>query len=170
MIDMNHSKALSEVEEYIYSKMDLSCVLNRMIDKEGWLKGDAEKALEMYKNFLLISRKYGSKDIFFIPTIDIDEIWHNHILCTKTYTKDMNAIFGRYFHHVPDEEAEHLELKYDSANSFQKTAEFYKKEFGTDYENIRFRPTVRFFIKIYLGIKNFFTKTKLNPRLSHNHE
>ena len=36
-----------------------------------------------------------------VPNGDIDEIWHMHILDTRAYMADCNALFGEYLHHYP---------------------------------------------------------------------
>jgi hypothetical protein len=149
---------LEDAKTYIYKKMDLSCVKDRMINKEKWLEHDATKAIQMYRNFLFLGKKYGDENFTIVPTIDIDEIWHNHILCTKSYTEDMHNIFGKYFHHIPDEEAKQMSVVYDAAHMFNTTAKYYAEEFGEAYENIRFRPTIVLIIKTYLRIAKGITK------------
>lgn len=36
-----------------------------------------------------------------MPTVDIDDVWHLHVLDTSRYMKDCEAIFGEYLHHTP---------------------------------------------------------------------
>lgn len=35
------------------------------------------------------------------PTHVVDIFWHTHILFTRKYFKDCEAIFGQYLHHEP---------------------------------------------------------------------
>ncbi|WP_158308693.1 glycine-rich domain-containing protein [Bordetella avium] len=53
------------------------------------------------KNFLYLSKKYHHRDRRLVPSMEIDEIWHHHILDTKSYFFDSEKIFGTYFHHDP---------------------------------------------------------------------
>src|SRR2546425_280636 len=66
-----------------------------------WSKSKAERAVQDYKNFLFLKRKYNESYPNLPPTADIDEIWHQHILDTKQYHQDCQAIFAGYLHHDP---------------------------------------------------------------------
>src|SRR5262249_33044854 len=65
----------------------------------GWSTAKADYVEQQYKNWLYLCRKYESNN--FIPSRDIDVFWHTHILDTKAYHRDCDAIFGYYVHHVP---------------------------------------------------------------------
>lgn len=64
-----------------------------------WQRADTLRCLQHYKNFLWLHRLHP--DIPLVPTKEIDECWHNHILHTERYAADCEQIFGRYFHHHP---------------------------------------------------------------------
>jgi hypothetical protein len=91
-----------------------------------WNEEDALFAITLYKRYLFLLIKYG-KQTTLVPTKEIDEVWHNHILHTKNYHQDCKHLFGRYMHHVPSdlsqEDAEKL------AKLFKKTRELYELEF-----------------------------------------
>jgi hypothetical protein len=90
-----------------------------------WVKPEAEYCAQLYKNFLWLNRKHPS--LALVPTREIDEFWHNHILYTKNYIRDCMKIFGHYFHHepsMPEEDPNTL------AAIFVKTKELYFSEFG----------------------------------------
>lgn len=94
--------------------------------KTGWTKKDAKIGIQLYKNYLLLIKKYGSRYIL-PPSLEIDDLWHQHILNTKQYHKDCKAIFGKYLHHNPADRAKEQQLynKY-----FEKTQALYYKMFG----------------------------------------
>ena len=66
-----------------------------------------------------------------VPTLEIDEFWHNHILYTQRYTEDCLNIFGHYLHHEPAEPTttDWLAIK----DHFEKTKALYLKEFNEPY-------------------------------------
>ncbi len=37
------------------------------------------------------------------PTLDVDKVWHAHILHTEKYARDCDSYFGYFFHHTPEE-------------------------------------------------------------------
>lgn len=91
-----------------------------------WTLEDAKKCCQLYKNFLILHVKYLPQPL--VPTREIDEFWHNHILYTQRYTEDCLNIFGHYLHHQPAEptKTDWIAIK----NHFEKTQELYLKEFG----------------------------------------
>lgn len=110
--------------------LNFDYIVNKMIGDDyplpRWTLDDAKKCCELYKNFLILHVKYLPQPL--VPTREIDEFWHNHILYTKHYTDDCMQIFGHYLHHQPAEttEADWVELK----KHFEKTKQLYLKEFG----------------------------------------
>lgn len=109
--------------------LDLEYLAQRLITKEQWLESNAQEAVRRYKNFLTLILKYP--DLRSVPTEDIDEVWHAHILHTRNYIADCEAIFGRYIHHSPfstDEQAQE-----DLSERFNQVARLYEKEFSERY-------------------------------------
>jgi hypothetical protein len=118
-------------------KLDLSMVKMKLcltIEKEGkgWSQLQAEASEVQYKRFLKLCVLYEGR---VVPTRDIDEMWHAHILDTKAYIEDCQRVFGSYLHHFPyfglrdDEDAK------DLANAFAETVVLFKKHFGEDPRN-----------------------------------
>lgn len=156
-----HSPFLKEAKEIIYST-DLTPVVNRLIKIDGWPQRHVTAALEQYRNFLYLKKKYGEHYIL-PPSIDIDEVWHAHILHTEDYIEFCSKVFGYFLHHHPhhgkngglsDEEVEQL---------FEKTQELYCQEFG-DYiyciRPISFKQKLnRFFNYACLSVKTRFLNT-----------
>lgn len=98
---------LAEKKDYIW-QMDFSQMLAKLSNKKFphpyaylWQKEVAEKAIERYRRFLYIQVKYKEDFKFIPPTLEIDEIWHSHILETRRYHQDCQILFGEYFHHYP---------------------------------------------------------------------
>lgn len=114
-------------KEAYLKDLDLSYLAKRLIEKDGWLQEDAYESVRRYKNFLMIRIKYP--DVGVVPTSDIDEVWHTHILYTREYTRDCKMLFGEYLHHSPagDDEKEKVLIIY------HQTAKLYQKEFQESY-------------------------------------
>ncbi|HEU5402204.1 MAG TPA: glycine-rich domain-containing protein-like, partial [Terriglobales bacterium] len=50
-----------------------------------------------YKQFLNLARKYPEAAL--TPAIDIDEVWHMHMLRPVAYQKDCYSLFGEILDH-----------------------------------------------------------------------
>jgi hypothetical protein len=69
---------LEEARKYIDS-IDFSQIIDKMVQRDGWLKGDALKICAFYRNHLYLRKKYSSTHRM-PPSVEIDEMWHYHIL------------------------------------------------------------------------------------------
>jgi hypothetical protein len=121
----SNTQQLDAAMDYIL-QMDFTCIAERMVRAEGWLPYKAQRAIMQYKNFLFLHKKYPQQIL--VPSVDIDDVWHNHILFSKRYVADCNKLFGSYLHHNPDSEraSQAMQQRYDY------TQELYRSEFG-DY-------------------------------------
>lgn len=98
-----------------------------------WTEEGAKDAIEQYKNFMYLLFKYqGSSDKKLVPSIEVDEIWHHHILDTRSYAKDCENIYGYFMHHFPYFGMRGEEDFKDLNQSFASTQELYFEEFN-DY-------------------------------------
>jgi len=64
-----------------------------------WDEERVERALHEYKQFLALM--YWNPVAVLVPSEDIDEVWHTHVLYTSRYQADCETIFGRFQHHFP---------------------------------------------------------------------
>ena len=72
---------------------------------------------KQYRIFLQLHfEKHGS---ILIPTKDIDEMWHAHILHTRKYVAFCKDVFGCYLHHNPH--AREVSDKNERKRMFLKT-------------------------------------------------
>jgi len=136
--------SLAQARERIASA-DLSPVLHRLTQVDRWSKKSAVKAVELYRNFLLLKKKYGSQHQL-PPSYEIDEAWHAHILHTEDYMTFCNHVFGGFLHHHPHiahqkGDTKKLELL------FERTQELYKKEFGDYLYSFRPRSIINSWIR-----------------------
>lgn len=82
--------------------LDLGPILYTLIEKPDgprWSPARAKTAEKWYRRFLFLVAKYPNEVI--VPTKEVDEIWHAHILDTRKYEQDCEHIFGGYLHHFP---------------------------------------------------------------------
>jgi len=142
---------LDEIWDYLV-KIDFSQLKEKICKVDdlfpyAWNEDDAQDAINQYKMYIFICRKYISKYLVIPPSHEIDEIWHHHILDTRSYFEMCDFVFGRYFHHYPyfgmrgDDDKENL--KY----SFGFTIELFYREFNTYI--YRFRDYEGFISKIH---------------------
>lgn len=117
-------------------QLDLNYLIEVMCGEKyplpRWQREQAEQCCRQYKNFLLLQKKYIKNTI--VPTRDIDEVWHNHILYTKNYFKDCLKIYGHYLHHQPAVSEKDAR---DLLPLYQQTKTLYLNVFGEEYGLIR---------------------------------
>lgn len=95
---------------------------------EGWSEEEARVAEMWYRRFLVLVLKYPDHPC--VPNAQIDAFWHVHILDTRRYAEDCEAVFGQFVHHYP-----YFGLNGDAAErdaAFDETNWLYRHEFGED--------------------------------------
>jgi hypothetical protein len=128
--------------------MDLSPIKNKMINGLGWRKREVEQASMLYRNYLLLRLKYPNEQL--PPSEDVDEFWHNHILDTKKYREDCQAI-GCFFEHYPYFGMDAHSTREDLNRAFEKMQELHVLEFGYRVPRIRY-PTLVGWMLHLLGL------------------
>ena len=66
---------------------------------------DAKRLAEAeseYRSFLAVAKATPGQD-HHNTSVDMDAVWHSHILHTRQYHTDCAQFFGHYFHHAPSE-------------------------------------------------------------------
>ncbi len=88
---------------WMRESFDLSRYAAKLRDPSGkfrWNDARVEAAIQGYREFLYeAALSDPGKSVR--PTLDVDEVWHLHILDTMRYGSDCNRLFGRFIHHVP---------------------------------------------------------------------
>jgi hypothetical protein len=117
------------------SSIDLSMVKLKLMDAEeglGWTAEQADRAEARYRRYLQMVQLHANRSI--VPTKDIDQVWHQHILDTRGYAADCQRVFGEFVHHFPyfgmrgDADAKNL------ISSYEETKALYREMFGEPYE------------------------------------
>jgi hypothetical protein len=66
----------------------------------GWSESKIAKLIRQYRGFLYVIWKYPNDTA--TPSVEMDEVWHAHMLFTVKYMRDCDYLFGRYVHHNPN--------------------------------------------------------------------
>ncbi|WP_230086411.1 glycine-rich domain-containing protein [Halomonas sp. 328] len=103
--EIENEPTLEEAVKHI-DDMDFSLIKGKLKKEDPsvsrvWGEDELDVAVQYYKNFLYLNKKYIDEVPVIVPSIEVDEIWHHHILDTRSYIKDCASIFGYYFHHYP---------------------------------------------------------------------
>ena len=76
----------------------IRCKMNNSSDL-GLDEEQVEMSIEEYRRFLIL--KMENPGVKLSPTGLMDKAWHTHILDTRRYAEDCEAMFGRFLHHHP---------------------------------------------------------------------
>jgi hypothetical protein len=113
------------------NSLDLQPVARKLMsssDGDRWTEQQLEMAILRYKMFLYI--KYHYSDLQLVPTKEIDEVWHAHILVdTKRYLQDCENLFGYVLHHRDNGSADEVQSQNQEA-AFAVTQNLFEKFFG----------------------------------------
>jgi hypothetical protein len=110
--------------------IDLTNCRNRLMDPKlgkGWSAEKADTEILKYRRFL----KLASTGMSVVPTKNVDEVWHTHILDTEVYAKDCQTCFGYFLHHHPYMEDSKLQENWKTTN------QAYEGTFGARYSKDR---------------------------------
>ncbi len=114
-------------------KMDLTMVNRKLMEPypegKGWNKAQADEAELWYRRYLATIIVYPDATRH-VPNMPIDAFWHQHILDTMAYGKDMQHVVGYFIHHYP-----YFGLNGDADqrdDSFVETNNLYQTMFGED--------------------------------------
>lgn len=128
ILSISKSVSVEEARAYI-DQIDFGYIIDVMCGERyplpRWTLADAVYCCQLYKNFLLLLKKHIPDPL--VPTREIDEFWHNHILYTRNYLRDCLHIFGHYLHHEP---ASPQENPQKLVNEFINTKQLYLEEFN----------------------------------------
>lgn len=89
------------------AELDLAPI-ERRLAKKGWSRGRIKNAVHGYRSFLQLAADEPDREM--TPDVDVDAVWHEHILDTQKYADDCNTMFGYYLHHIPDDVREFVPL------------------------------------------------------------
>ncbi len=112
------------------SSLTLERVANQLLNnpEQKRTRQEIEVAIARYKMFLYIQYLYPHLQL--VPTQEIDEVWHVHILLnTFKYIQDCQGLFGRIIHHASITELPQQESK---TLTLARTQALFELHFGKD--------------------------------------
>ncbi len=92
-----------------------------------WDEERVARALHEYKQFLALM--YWNPEAVLVPSEDIDEVWHTHVLNTARYQADCETIFGCFQHHLPTF-GESEEVQEEDMKGRDETLKLFEEAFG----------------------------------------
>lgn len=92
-----------------------------------WDEERVERALDEYRQFLALM--YWNPEAVLVPSEDIDEVWHTHVLNTARYQDDCETIFGHFQHHFPSFGGS-AEVQEQQAKGYDETLKLFEDAFG----------------------------------------
>ena len=125
------SSQLTNLENLSWLIDKTRLVLQKRDSKSLWvqdalvlLEANPTVALEEYRRFLTLMMH---QDRLVTPPKLVDELWHQHILKSRSYFAFCNQVAGRYLHHTPSYEKTH---EFHRPN-YLKTQVIYSEHFAT---------------------------------------
>lgn len=86
----------------VMTKLDLEPIIFKAMDPEegyGWGLEQAFQISEEYRKFLYLC--ITERDTGVVPSKQVNQFWHLHILDTQKYAEDCEKFVGYFLHHFP---------------------------------------------------------------------
>jgi len=97
----------------------------RLADEQDWTIEFTAAAIEEYKRFIFLAAVSGQT---VTPSLVVDEVWHTHLIYTRSYWEEMGDIVGRLIHHDPGSGEAADEALF--AGLYLRTLNSYRRFFG----------------------------------------
>ncbi|MEX1258133.1 MAG: hypothetical protein WEG36_11000 [Gemmatimonadota bacterium] len=113
--------------------LDLDCIKFKLMhptEGRGLSREEADHLEILYRRFLFMA---VSGENPFMPTMEIDEVWHAHILDTAKYREDCEAAFGFILDHFPYFGLRGEEDMLNMVRLFMDSCRRYEQEYGEQY-------------------------------------
>lgn len=102
----------SRIDGYAFDAVDAAFPFSaRLARDNNWSATFAKRAIEEYKKFVFLAVSAGHP---VSPSDEVDQVWHLHLLYTRSYWGDFCKILGGPLHHGPTRGGAHEGRKYNS--------------------------------------------------------
>jgi len=112
------------------AKLDFTNLKRKLGEEKGWSIEQQNEIEDLYRKYLALNMVYPDKKI--CPTGPIDTFWHAHILDTRAYEKDCEALFGGFLHHFPYFGMRGPEDRAALEKAFDESRELFVRHYGID--------------------------------------
>lgn len=123
---------LQKYKNFILQQLNLEAIVIKTIDKEeglGWTFDYALEVCNEYRKFLVLCLQ--NPNIAIVPSTQIDDFWHFHILDTQKYAQDCEQCFGYFLHHFPYFGMRDKQDEKNLKDAWMQTKALYNREFST---------------------------------------
>jgi hypothetical protein len=98
----------------------------RLAAEQGWTQNLTLAAIEEYKRFMFLAVAAGHP---VTPSVTVDEVWHLHLIYTKSYWEDFCVnVLDRLIHHKPGNGSDDEKLSF--VRQYEQTLQSYRQFFG----------------------------------------
>ncbi len=99
---------------------------DRLAKENGWSKAFALRAIDEYKKFMFLISCTSEP---LSPSEDVDQVWHLHLLYTRSYWKEFcDGVLKREVHHGPTRGGPDENEKFE--NWYARTLKHYREKFN----------------------------------------
>lgn len=122
-------KLWNAIEEFeLDDDEDMFMFSDRLAKENGWSKTHTLRAIEEYKKFMFLVCVTQQP---LTPSEDVDEVWHLHLLYTRSYWKHFcSEVLKREVHHGPTRGGPEEGDKF--TNWYEQTIVQYRQKFNID--------------------------------------
>lgn len=99
----------------------------RIAYEQDWDDDFTHRAIAEYKRFICLAVLC---DHGVTPSFVVDEVWHTHLIFTRSYWEEMGDLVGKLIHHDPGQGEPGDEAHF--ARQYERTLEAYRKYFGEE--------------------------------------
>lgn len=101
---------------------------DRLARENGWTFGYSVRTIEEYKKFIFLLCNSNKQ---LTPSDQVDQVWHLHLLYTKSYWKELcEKTIQREIHHGPTKGGQKEKEKYN--NLYEDTKKTYREIFQSE--------------------------------------
>jgi hypothetical protein len=133
--DLKSNQLVAQTVVGLFNKIiefDTTFIESLIIERKKWSHGRVKEIKSEYAKYLAIC--YFNRGERFAPSKDVDEFWHQHILCTADYLKFCDRTLGKFIHHKPNLKSQRS--REESLQRYNQFIETYYLHFGPLNESI----------------------------------
>lgn len=116
--NMNVSKKKLQVSDITIDDAVIAHFLKNNVE----LITKADSIISLYKHYIFLLATCSVP--LRVPSVEVDELWHSHVLHTRNYAHFCNTVAGKFIHHKPyGEETTSEQKMIQSKNLFNASIE-----------------------------------------------